>query len=286
VNVWHALVSFWLVACGAPQLASDLAPEGPPEVTLVAVVSQSAGAEVATFCGAGKRNANYCPDQGAVDPVRDAIPLGTVVRIAFDELLDPDIEVIDADGNGSIAAADPVAISCDGQEVTYSGFYDPSGSHLTFPAGPALVITSTSVISSGGSCQVRLTDAVIDKDGQLVPVDQRGPYEFSTAALTLVGTQPADGSEGVDAAATITARFNNVVDEASLATRVAFSTDTSAVPITATVDPNSPSTVVISPVAGPLASGTTFTVTLAAGVADPLGESLAANWSFSFTTAR
>jgi hypothetical protein len=273
-----------LAACDEPELASDLKAAGPPEVELVAVVSESAAAEVATFCGDGKRNANYCPEEGAVAPVADAVPLAVTLRVAFDELLDPSIEVIDDQGIGSIAAAEPLAVVCDGRAVAYEGYYDPSGSHLTFPAGPALVVTVQEGVKSGAGCQVSVSEAVVDKDGRAVPDDQRGPYAFALADLRVVNSSPADGAEGVDPNVSIAVSFNNLIDEATLAGRITLTDSVGAVPFSAAVSAANPSQIEIVP-ASALAAGTSYTVSVLAAVADPYGGTLAADSTFGFSTA-
>jgi methionine-rich copper-binding protein CopC len=125
-----------IAGCTRPVEYSDLRPEGPPEVLVVAVNAldtrpESAGGgaalEQATFCktqapndgaqGAGdnKRpdqvNLNdvtplvYCPTDltKGVDEVISAMPESWYVRIEFDELLDPSVEdlVADVDATGA-----------------------------------------------------------------------------------------------------------------------------------------------------------------------------------------
>ena len=278
------------VACGTPDFETDLLPEGPPEVTLVNVASESAD-EAATFCGAPKRNLFYCPETGDVDaPVADAPPLGLFVRIAFDELLDPSIETLDvANGTGSISGSNPVSIECAGTTLAYDGFYQPSGSHLTDPPGPALVIEPTDVIPAGTNCTISILDSVRDKGGNQVPSAARGPFSFQLAPFAVVGTNPQDGTEGIDADAVLGVVFNNLVDEASLAGRVEVADGGGPVAIDVSVDmtpedPTSETTVLIAPSAGTFAVDTSYTVTLSAGIVDQGGAALAADFVFTFTT--
>ncbi len=279
-------------ACSRPDFPTDLNPEGPPEVMLVAVTSESAG-EIATFCNDTvdplKVNAAYCIEGeagGGASPVMDAQPLGTEIRIAFDELLDPSIETLttDADGvtTGSIVGADPVTVQCDDTDVAYEGFYQPSGSHLTFPAGPALVIQPTDVVRTGAPCTVSIAGTVQDKDGESVPGAQQGPYDWGIAALGALGTEPGDASEGVDPATIIAVTFNNVLDDQTITATV--NDGTADVEVTAALAADDPTTVTLTPTAGTLAEMTTFTVTISAGLADPLGGALAEDVTFSFIT--
>lgn len=281
-------VSLLIVGCGTPDFATDLIPAGPPEVTLVNVASESAD-EAATYCGAPKRNLFYCPETGDVEaPVSDAPPLGLFVRIAFDELLDPSIETLDmANGTGSIAGANPVTIVCGGTTLAYDGFYQPSGSHLTDPPGPALVIEPSDVVPGGATCTVEILDAVRDKSGNTVPAAERGPFSFQLAPFTIVGTNPQDGTEGLDADAVLAVGFNNLVDEASLAGRVSVADGGGAVAVDVTVDMESPDAISIAPSAGTFDVDTTYTVTISAGILDLGGASFEPDggvFTFSFTT--
>jgi hypothetical protein len=128
------------VACADPELKSDLVTEGPPEVTEVNVLSESAifsyfngslvAGEAATFCRVGeeyKVNPLYCPlerddtlkpipGQREAAPVTDVHPYGVAlgmedltsqqllpnwhVRFIFDELLDGDVEDVIDVGDG------------------------------------------------------------------------------------------------------------------------------------------------------------------------------------------
>jgi len=276
------------VGCTTPTFETDLLPEGPPEVTLISVSSSSAG-EGATYCGAPKRNLFFCPETGDVDPILDAPPLGLYFRVVFDELLDPSIEELDEEtGTGSIENAQPVEINCAGAAVTYGGFYQPSGSHLTNPPGPALVIEPTGVIAGGSTCTVQIGDAPKDKSGNGVPVSSQGPFTFSLEPFALVGTNPQDMTEGLDADATLAVIFNNFVDEGSLAGRISVDEMGGGnVAVDVVIDPATPDVVLISPAAGTFNANTTYVVTVSEGILDLGGASfmpMDGAFVFTFTT--
>lgn len=302
------LFALAIAACGRPDFNTDLNTEGAPSVVIVAVASESLG-EVATFCKSGlagdKTNANYCPEEDAdqVGPIGDAVPIGFYVRIAFDELLDPSIETIDTDnGVGELVAA-AGTVECGGNAVAVSGFYDPSGSHLTFPAGPAIVFesmglesTDTGTVATSSDCEVTIGDVVKDKDGNSVDSGERGPYDFSIAPLSAAGTEPQTVVEGdplpvvpVDIA--ILVQFNNFIDAATLAGEVTLHDDTldADVPIDVVVNAEDATQVAISATAGVLDTSTDYTVTISGTisggtVADVEGGLLDADVTFSFTT--
>jgi hypothetical protein len=224
------------LACSDPEFNTDLSTQGPPEVTIVTVLSESLG-EASTFCIQGKEtnegdtikvNRTLCPESGPgvreFAPVMDALPAtdaGTpawFVRVVFSELLDPDIErleEIDENGDGitdvtvgHLDESQPVALRCGGVDVAYDGFYDPSGNDVTLPPGPALVINPLEYVASGtNDCQVTVNTAAKDKDGNTVAdTELMGPHLFGIAPMNLAlspttgapRTQPANMSQGVN----------------------------------------------------------------------------------------
>jgi Bacterial Ig-like domain len=308
------------VACGDPELASELTEEGPPEVLEVNVASESAptdpnlnAIEAATYCRPGeeyKVNTLYCPlDRdgenapipGAreVDgPVLDATPVGWHARFIFDELIDPSIEeLIDTDGTitGSIAAADPFVLSCGGVEIPYEGWYDPTGNHLSYPPGPSLVVHAIDFVATSTPCEVALRDGVVtDKDGEDVPGDHVGPYPFTIAPLSIGEVDPADATTGVDPTAVISIPFNAPIDLDTVADQITVNDGTADIEIEVgypldpkTMEPTDDTIVEVTPVGG-LAAGTMYTVTVLGGtIADIAAGALAddAGITFSFSTA-
>jgi hypothetical protein len=295
---------FAAAGCDRPDFKTDLVPEGPPDVMAVAVfaaepaVTMADGTplcpgapfepppcETAIFCPSDterdpvKINRRYCPVGAQLTPVTSVDPLSGWVRIAFDELLDPDIEVLtdkvietgETIQVGSIVAADPVTVVCAGDEVDYTGHYDPSGNAFSAPVGPALVVFPTPPIRSGGECQVTLQATIVDKDGNEVPDDQRGPYTWTVAQLALAATDPENGAEGIVPSAefAISLTFNNFIDAASLAGNVTL-TETqggAAVALTFAVANES----VTATPAAVLTANTSYTLTVAAGIKDEAG---------------
>lgn len=307
-------------ACIEEELASDLRPEGSPEVVEVNIRSQgivrSPGeggpsglqrGEMATFCRSGeeyKLNLVYCPEardannapipgDREVEPVMDAEPKSWYVRVVFDELLDNDVERL-VDGQGHIAQTRPVELRCADQEVDYDGWYEPSGSHLTHPPGPALIVTWSRFVATGTTdCEVSIAESVVDKDGNPVPSGQRGPYRFGVASLAVYGTSPSDMSEGVDVASDIAVEFNAPIDLATVAGRIVVTdADGVEVPLASISHhendagmTDDESVIVLTPMAD-LAPATTYTIRVVDGVADSAGGALVQDEEFvaSFRT--
>ena len=250
---WLAFV----VACGDPSEPSDLRPGGPPDVLAVLVNSvdhraghDGATIENATFCRVGddKRpgavgtidttTLQVCPDdltKGAMEVV-DAIP-GTMpnvagaetggwyVRVMFDELLDPSIEdlVDNGDGTsyGTLQHTQPVVLICNDVNIPYDGYYSPSGNAETYPVGPSLFVAplDPTSVPTGASCKLELKPGVVrDKQGQTVPAAELMPYTFAIEPIALVASSPAtaDPPEVVQPTAPVVLTFDAVVDPASL----------------------------------------------------------------------
>lgn len=240
-------------ACNDPEQNSDLRPSGPPEVLTVLVMNDPVAmlGEQATYCKPDdeKRPAQVglpdftistvCdPDLAvAAEPVTDAYPDGWYVRIMFDELLDPNIEelteILDENGagtdtfTGSIANTQPVTLQCESigggfVDVPYDGYYSPAGNRESWPLGPSLVIkpNDPTVVATGKNCRVTLNDNVVDKNGEAVPAEQRGPFEFRLATVQPIFSAPADGDEISPLAVyfdNVYVQFNTQIEAASFA---------------------------------------------------------------------
>ncbi len=154
-----------------------------------------------------------CPDDlGApADAAATAqgAPPSWYVRIVFDELLDPSIEdlVPELDALmrptgrvvGSLLATQPVALTCDGADVPYDGYYVPNGNRISWPVGPSLFIQplSATSVATGASCTVTVRDKVHNKVGESVPSDQRAyAFQIGAMALRFSAPDPADGDPG------------------------------------------------------------------------------------------
>lgn len=284
-----AAASLCMAACGDPEFKTELNPEGPPQVAAVHVASEAAG-ELATFCGSGDLDVStlFCPNDGTV---QDAPPVGWYVRVIFDELLDGDaLESVTCSGDPEVCTSEltgtPVNLSCGGTDVAYTGFYDPSGNYQTFPPGPALVIETSEFIGTTMDCQITITGEVVDKDGNPVPEAERGPYEFTTAPLGILGTDPANKQENLDPVSTVAlVYFNAPIDATSLDGNITMAETSGMNPVpvsvTLSVDADDPTLVIVQPDA-PLAELSEFTVTVTSGIEDTSGGVLTLEEPFEF----
>jgi hypothetical protein len=236
-------------ACSDPELRSDLRPGGAPELLTVTVQNDydSGYVEAATFCKLNdeKRPTEVFLNGGAftvvcpLDPaegvpmVTDALPTGWYARLVFDELLDPDVEelipnrdpvTMEETGTfrGSIATTQPVTLSCGGVDVPYDGYYNPAGNYQTWPLGPSLVVVpdDPTSVPTGTTCEISILDVVTDKNGEVVPAAQRGPYQFQISALGLLSTDPVavsdpEAQQEIVPTSPATLTFNAPIDIAS-----------------------------------------------------------------------
>jgi hypothetical protein len=109
-----------------------------------------------------------------------------------------------------------------------------------------------------------------------------------TRPPNIVTTTPAAGSNGVSTATTATAQADEALDPSSVTSQSFQLLGPGGAPVAATVAYNSGSTTMTLAPTGPLADSTTYTAVVhggAAGVKDLAGNSLAADVSWTFTTA-
>jgi len=313
-----ALTSFVVcAACSDPELASELNKEGPPEIVEVNVRSEGAvtgdgdpsglqAGESATFCRDGDQyrvNLVYCPEardsnnapihgMREIAPAMDAAPADWYVRLVFDELLDPEVErlITDADGTtGHINQTQPVTLRCGGVELAYDGYYEPSGNHLSYPPGPSLVVDPDEFIASGtDDCEI-VVDTVSDKDGEAVPSGQIGPYRFGIAPLRVYGSTPEDDSTGVALDTSIQVDFGAPIDLASTADTIVVSdtagNEIDAEPAYLTDDDGEviDNTIVVLDPMVDLAPGTSYTIEVRDGIMDTAGGPLVQDAPFTAT---
>jgi hypothetical protein len=106
-----------------------------------------------------------------------------------------------------------------------------------------------------------------------------------TTPPVVTATSPASGATGINTSTTVTATFSEALDSGSVSGST-FKLASGATPVSATVSYNA-GVATLAP-NGALAAGATYTATVvggSAGVKDAAGNPLAADFSWSFTTA-
>lgn len=177
-----------LAACADPDLPTDLRTSGPPNVTVVTVMSDQETdidpspvgigriVETATYCRLNDekrpsivglpdiRIITVCPEDLTKPAVENgtaaAVPSQWFIRIVFDKLLDPRVEdlepVLDGNGNqvgnkGTFRGPNmtlPVTLKCNGADIAYNGYYVPNGNRQSWPLGPALYVAPLNFLSA------------------------------------------------------------------------------------------------------------------------------------------
>lgn len=304
-----------IIGCGEDVRPSDLNTAGPPRV--LAVTVRNAESDVPTFCGAreGDHGAEKLPvaclaaleglEEGqALPPATDAAPFGWELRLVFNELLEADTVETISGGHGTLMETQPVVVECrqdvtqEFQPVTYDGYYDPSGNHLTNPPGPSVVVhlptnpdtgnpRLDAFVATSSECQVEVQASVEAKDGEAVLASARGPFSFGIAPLAVVATEPPDEAEGVGIDQQVRVKFNAPIDGATLTgadgDRILL-VPAAGEPVVVTMSlpeddidtpqrEDDPTTVVIAPDAA-LAPDTSYTIAVRSDIADIKGGKL------------
>jgi len=287
---------------GAPEVTTVMVMTD-QDITAHAIILGNGGIpeEQATFCRDGDDMVPTVigtPDQSVVlvcpedddDPqtamVTNATPGGMQIRIVFDELLDTAVETlhdVDDDGPcdeesiscyGTLATTQPVTVMCGNAAVAYDGYYAPNGNIVSWPPGPSLVIQLAPFsVATGATCSVTVKDTFTDKQGEVVPTEQRGPYNWAVAELSIGATSPEDGDDLADNEPAIIS-FNAPLDPATV-TGADITVDDGGGPVAAdiSVDPGTGDVIITLAGGAPWVDGTTYTVTVldTATITDALG---------------
>jgi len=204
-----------------------------------------------------------------------------------------------------------VTLVCGGVNIPLDrelSFYNPSGNQQ-IPAGPigkdglgpAIIIVPSGGMRTASACTINFNMAIQDKDGNQICAPPNGErlgdctpgnteeISFSTEALVLEGSNPADAATGVTLTTgalpdkNLLFQFNAGI---AMATVGAFALTAGGSPVTATatVSVDDPSLVTVV-VAGGLAGDTDYVITLATTLTDSFGGPLPAEVTVSFSTA-
>ena len=164
--------------------------------------------------------------------------------------------------------------------VAVAGSVTVAGNTATFTPGAALT-ASTQYTAT-------VTTAVTDAAGNALAANTS--WSFTTAAPadvtppTIAGSTPANGATGVVTGTTPTVTFSEPMQNATITTTTFSLAPTAGGAAVAGVVSISGNTATFTPTAA-LATSTQYTATVTTGVRDVAGNALAANASWSFTTA-
>jgi WD40 repeat protein len=151
---------------------------------------------------------------------------------------------------------------------------------------PAGVLTS--ITGPNGGAITFTTDTIKGVDYAFFSAaagNYTATYAADTTPPTVTSTSPTNGATGVSPGTAVSATFSKAVDPSTINTSSFVLRDAAntLVPATVSYGPAT-QTATLTPTTA-LAASTTYTATLTTGVADLSGNALAANYTWSFTTA-
>jgi methionine-rich copper-binding protein CopC len=190
--------------------------------------------------------------------------------------------------NGAITAVFSEALDC--ATVTATSFTLDNGAPVAGGVnctGTTVTFTPSSNLANDTGHTATLTTAITDVAGNPLASDYVWSFITATVAAppdatapTVSSTTPAANATGVATNAAVTAVFSEAVDCSTLPAN--FTLKEGASPVSGTVScANNSAT--FTP-AAPLANLQTYTAEITTGVTDLVGNALAANFSWSFTT--
>lgn len=152
------------------------------------------------------------------------------------------------------------------------------------PGGLTLNATTGSITGTpAASGTFTFTVQVVDSVNPEAPASKGFSITINAAApLSVTATVPANGATGVSATTTVSATFNNPLN-ASTINASTFTVKAGATTVSGSYSVSN-NIATFTP-GSPLASLTTYTATLTTGVRDGNGSALAANFTWTFTTA-
>jgi len=245
-----------------------------PGVYMLFIVDSAGVPSVARIVAVASAGDTTPPTVAGVTPASGAtgVAAGTNVVATFSEPIAPasvtSSTFVLRDGGGAIVTA---SVSASGSTATL----DPTGT-----LSPSTTYTAT---LSGGPSGIK------DLAGNALAANFS--WSFTTAAPdttppTVSSVSPLSGATGVAAGSNVTATFSEPIAAASVTSSTFVLRDPGGATVAAAVSVLG-STAMLDPT-GTLSSSTTYTATLsggASGIKDVAGNALAANFSWSFTTA-
>jgi hypothetical protein len=242
-------------------------------------------ADAQVVCGGGVPTSpevsGTSPSDGAANVARNTNVTATFsTAMAVSSLTTATMTLVPEGGTTPVAAA--VTYAAPTQTATLNPFVDLDAS---------TTYTATIKGSAGGATDAAGTPLAVNRSWTFTTADAIAPPPPPppSPAPTISGLTPPDDATGVGVTTNVTATFSTAMLASSLTTAsVTLVRQGTTTPIEATVAyATSTSTVTLNPSAS-LAAGTVYTATIKGGVAgviNTLGISLAADTSWTFTTA-
>ena len=198
--------------------------------------------------------------------VRRGVPLNQVLSATFSKAMNA----------ATINAATFLLTGPGAAAVAGTVTYNPTGSVASFTPSAALVPNTvyTATITTGAA----------DSTGD--PLAANYSWSFTTAVSPVVlATVPINGATGVPLNQVLSATFSKAMNAATINAATFLLTGPGATAVAGTVTYNATGSVASFTPSVALVPNTVYTATITTGAADSTGDPLAANYSWSFTTA-
>ncbi|MDQ2833779.1 MAG: Ig-like domain-containing protein, partial [Acidobacteriota bacterium] len=194
------------------------------------------------------------------------VPVNQVISATFNEPMNPStisVSTFLLTGPGAAAVAGTVS-------------YTATGSVASFAPAAILAFNTTYTAT--------ITTAVTNTVG--VQPAASYTWSFTTATQpTVIATVPANGATGVPTNQVLTATFSKALNPATVNATTFLLKGQGGTTVTGTVTYNATASVASFTPSVALTYNTVYTATITTGAADSTGDPLAANYSWSFTTA-
>ena len=164
-----------------------------------------------------------------------------------------------------------------GSAVTGTVSYSSSSLTATF--------TPSAPLANNTSYTATLTTGVTNSSGTALAADYTWSFTTAPAPPTVTAVAPAAGTTGVAVASILTATFSAAMQSSTITTSTFTLAAQGGAAVTGTVSYNSGNLTATFIPGVPLAYSTTYTATITTGAMSSAGSALAANYTWSFTTA-
>jgi len=242
------------------------------------------GATIYFYAGNSQANQTYAFSPGAVTQlnltVSDTIaPTVTIVALTPDPTNDntPTFTGTATDTESNISSVEYRVGTGAWRSWTAASATDGAFDELS----EGYTFTIPTLADGGYTIYVRATDAASNTTAEADYATDS--FTVDATAPTVSSTSPTSGATGVAITTTVTATFNEAM-AASTITTSSFTLKAGTTPVSGSVSYNSGTHIATFTPSANLAGGTTYTATLSTAITDAVGNPLAADYSWSFTT--
>jgi len=271
------------VECGSitTTVAGQYGGSGAFDAKLAVTGDIATGATISFYIGGNEAGETCTFNTGAVTELNLTVtdttaPSVTIVALTPDPTTDdtPTFTGTATDGLSNISSVEYKVDTGSWTAATASdGAFDSASESYTF--------TTAALIDGAHTVYVRATDAATNTTAEADYASDA--FTLDATVPTVSSTSPAADATGVAVGTAVSATFSETMDESTI-TASSFTLVVARTSVSGTVSYDSgTNTVTFTPGAN-LEGNTTYTVTLSTAITDVIGNPLAAEYSWSFTT--